>query len=149
MLLRRLEGLELKIRVGMLVGVVMALAGCAVPGMNDLVTSGVSESIQLTGDQKVISSCIVKRFDTEKFSLGELPAQVTRVLASPDGSETELQAGTPQLATVLLWSATIRQTGPGAVTANLVARRDVNPYLSSHYMIDKLRDAVTYCGGLH
>ena len=115
--------------------------------MNDLQQASISEHLELVGSQRAIASCVIYAFDHEKFSVGELSTPVTRSVTGPDGNSTDLQAGMPASPAALFWSITLKQAGDKAVIAEVVARRDVNPYLSSHYMIDKVKTTIHACAG--
>lgn len=120
------------------------LAACAAPGKEDLVAQGIQDEISLSGDHEKLADCIVKRFDNEPWSLMELQTPVTRV-RRVDGTTIELVAGSPASAQIFLWTAVLQQRSASDVLVEIVARRDVNPYLSSRYMIEKVRRNVESC----
>ena len=120
------------------------LTACAGPGMGDLRAQGTREEIRLSGNHEKIADCVVQRFENESWSLMELLAPVTRVRKLENGA-IELVAGSPASAQIYLWAAMLRQQAPDEVLVEIVARRDVNPYLSGRYMIDKVRRNVESC----
>jgi hypothetical protein len=123
----------------------LAVAGCAAPGKEDLVAQGIQERLDADGDYERLAKCVVERFDAEPWALGDLQTPVTSFRHFTADKTIELIAGAPASAQVYLWSATIKQGAVNQVKVEVIARRDVNPYLSGRYMIDKVMKNFRSC----
>lgn len=130
----------------MIISVVAVLiSGCAYPGKTDLADSGTTTSLTVIGEQKQISQCVTDVMDAEHWSMWDLQTPVTRVVYSPDGNTTELQAGMATMPTILYWTMTFTQVDPVHTHISIVTRHYVGPKFSSHYMADKAQQALHQC----
>ena len=82
-----------------------ALAGCSVPGKQDLVEKGYAETVVVQLDHKRLAECVTRTLDNEPpYRWGELQTPVTRSIPSADGNSIDLQGSYPLSPTILLWS---------------------------------------------
>ena len=127
-------------RLAVVTTLIGTLGGCAYPGHDGLLRDANQVEYSYKGDKQALADCLTEKFNNESFSMTEIGSPVTTSLQK--ASSIQLISGFNQ---VWAWSIELK-TVQGGTAINADIRKDVNPYFSNHYMLDKVDRYLGECG---
>jgi hypothetical protein len=126
----------------------VVLSGCvALPGKDDLEANGKAATIEVKGDPEGIADCIAEKFDREPWSLMNLPTPVNGFRPNSKQKTVEISSrNTTAGPGYYWWIAKITGLDDTRSRIDIMARKNVNPYLSNDWMVNKVTSYAAACG---
>lgn len=124
------------------------VAGCVVlPGKDDLEANGKMATLDVKGDPEGIANCIAEKFDREPWSLMNLSTPVNGFRPNSKEKTVEISSSNTAVGSGFYWwVANITKLDDARSRIKIVARRNVNPYLSDDWMVNKVTLYAVACG---
>lgn len=122
----------------------LLLCACALPGKSGLEQNGTKGSVKIGRNYQSLAKCLVQKFDHEEFGMMDVQTPVTSYRHYDDEKTIEM-AHMAAVGNVYLWTMRLVYVTKEETRVEYIARNGVNPYLSSHYMQDKITANLTAC----